>query len=283
MTDSIQMPTIVAFVADLYFSSRIASAAEGLHFRVEWVERAEQLGLPEQGPAGRRFGEHLSGPSGELIRRLSQWQPALLVFDLNNAAIPWREWIELLTTVPATRRIPVLCFGSHREVQALAAARKAGAKAVLARARFVAELPHLLQKYARLPDRAGLERACGDELSASARRGLEAFNRGDFFEAHELLEAAWLEDDSPGRDLYQGMVQLAVAYHHIRRGNFNGAMKMFLRLRQWLEPLPARCRGVEVARLREQADQAQAALQALGEQRIGEFDLSLLQPISYRA
>jgi hypothetical protein len=57
---------------------------------------------------------------------------------------------------------------------------------------------------------------------------------------------------------------------------------MFLRLRQWLDPLPDECRGVNVALLREQALAARAELEALGPDRIGEFDRALMKPVEWQ-
>ncbi len=105
------------------------------------------------------------------------------------------------------------------------------------------------------------------------------FNRAEYFEAHEALEHAWNDESGPGRELYRGLLQIAVAYMQITRGNYNGAIKIFLRARQWLDPLPDQCRGVNVAGLRHDAAAVRAALEALGPERIGEFDMALLKPI----
>jgi hypothetical protein len=89
-------------------------------------------------------------------------------------------------------------------------------------------------------------------------------------------------DTSPGRELYRAILQVAVAYLQIERGNYAGAMKMFLRLRQWIDPLPETCRGVNVAQLRADAWRARETLIALGKDRIGEFDRELFKPVIYR-
>jgi hypothetical protein len=53
-----------------------------------------------------------------------------------------------------------------------------------------------------------------------------AWARGDWFEAHELLEPAWMGTDDPlERDLYQGLIKLAAAYVHRARGNGVGMAK----------------------------------------------------------
>ena len=50
--------------------------------------------------------------------------------------------------------------------------------------------------------------------------GVAAYDRGDFFEAHELLEPAWMGTDEPAeRDLLQGLIKLAAAFVHGVRGN----------------------------------------------------------------
>jgi hypothetical protein len=272
---------IIGFVSDLLFATRIEQAAERLGFQMYWIERLEQIAPPETEPAPRQLGEHLTGPGAELIERLTALHPALILFDLGNPHIPWRQWIALLKSVPATRRYPLIAYGSHVDAETLQAAERAGADAVFPRSRFMAELPALIQQYARRVDYEAIRAACDEPLSPRALHGLELFNRGEFFEAHEALEEAWNEDDTPGRELYRAILQVAVAYLQIERGNYNGALKMFLRLRQWIDPLPERCRGVEVGQLRLDARRAYEQLLALGRSRIAEFDRSLFQAVRY--
>jgi hypothetical protein len=65
-------------------------------------------------------------------------------------------------------------------------------------------------------------------LSDAARwsafnEALEAWERGDFFETHELLEPAWMGTADPmERDLHQGLIKLAAAFVHGVRGNSVG-------------------------------------------------------------
>jgi predicted metal-dependent hydrolase len=68
-------------------------------------------------------------------------------------------------------------------------------------------------------------------LSEAARRvafeaGLAAYARGEHFEAHELLEPAWMgTDDLAERALHQGLIKVAAAYVHAGRGNPPGILK----------------------------------------------------------
>src|ERR1017187_8161908 len=61
--------------------------------------------------------------------------------------------------------------------------------------------------------------------STDLSRGLKLFNRAHFFDAHEELEDAWRESPrgSSLRRHLQGLVQLAVAFHHESRTNLVGA------------------------------------------------------------
>ena len=62
--------------------------------------------------------------------------------------------------------------------------------------------------------------------AAAVAEGLDAYERGDFFEAHELLEPAWMgTDDRAERALLQGLIKLAAAYVHDVRGNPAGMRK----------------------------------------------------------
>jgi hypothetical protein len=276
-----QPPVIIGFVADLIFASHIEDAAEHLGYRMYWIERLDQIASPEAGPQDRQLGEHLTGPGAALIDQVTALHPALIIFDLGNPHIPWRQWVALLKSASASRRYPLICYGSHVDADTLRAAEHAGADAVLPRSRFMSDLPALIRQYARQIDYVALQDTCRRSLSPLAVHGLELFNRGEYFEAHEALEEAWNEDDTPGRELYRAVLQVAVAYLQIERGNYNGALKMFLRLRQWIDPLPDTCRGVDVGRLRSDAHRVYEALLALGRQGIADFDRSLFQPVVY--
>ncbi len=272
---------ILAFVRDLNFEVRIENAAQQNGFQVKVIESAEQIAPPDEEDLGVQIAEHLGGRGAVLLDKITRWHPALIIFDLGNDFIPWEDWIRLISSVPATRRIPILCFGPHVDVEMMQAAKAAGANEVVARSRFVTQLPDLLLKNARNTDWAEMEDVCQDHLSYYAKRGLEEFNRGEYFKAHDSLEKAWIEDESPGRELYRAILQVAVAYYQVQKGNYNGAAKMFLRLRQWIDPLPDFCRGVKVIQLRKEARAVHKALLNLGPERIEEFDQSLLKPVKY--
>jgi predicted metal-dependent hydrolase len=281
MSSETEQLILVAFSNDLFFAPKIEQVARQLGYRLHWIEQAADLGPEEVTPAAPQPGEPMTGRAAALVEKLTQWQPSLLIFDLGSEAIPWRQWLPILKSSPATRRLPALCFGPHVDVDTMQRAKELGADAVVARSRFASALPELIQKYAHIPDHAALADACQQPLSSLALQGLESFNLGRYFEAHEELEHAWNEDKGPGRDLYRAVLQIAVAYLQIERGNYNGAVKMFLRARQWFEPLPPVCRGINLDRLRQDAQHAHQHLIKLGPQQIQSFDRSLFRPVEY--
>ena len=160
-------------------------------------------------------------------------------------------------------------------------ARNIGADLVVARSRFVTAMPDLIIQNIRTWDHEAIAKDCNQPISQLANEGLIAFNNGDYFEAHEHLEDAWNDDASASRDVYKAILQVAVAYLQIERQNYRGAVKMFIRARQWLQPLPNICRGIDIDRLRKDADEIYSMISELGPDRMDHFDFERLQPVSY--
>lgn len=59
--------------------------------------------------------------------------------------------------------------------------------------------------------------------------GVDLFNRREFFDCHEILEAYWKVQEEPEKQLTQGLIQIAVAYYHSLRNNRAGAVKLLNR------------------------------------------------------
>ena len=279
-------PLAVTLISDLFFTVQVEQALGALGYQVQRIERGTDLEPEVEGGLERELpraylGEPLAGRGAVFIRRLAEWQPALIIVELSSTTIPWAEWIAAAKSSPATRRIPVLAFGPHTDLALRETALDAGVDAVVAKSRLVTGLPELIQQYARVFDYAGLQADCSGRPSALALKGMALFNQRQYFEAHEELELAWKEETGPIRELYRGILQVAVAYLQINRRNFRGALKMFLRVRQWLDPLPNACLGVDVARLRADALAARARLEELGPERMAEFDAEGLPPLVF--
>ena len=78
---------------------------------------------------------------------------------------------------------------------------------------------------------------------------IRLFNDQEFFEAHDVLEELWQEFSGPDRPFYQGLIQVAVALEHLRRGNTKGARGVLSSARRHLEPFLPVHRGFDVETL----------------------------------
>jgi len=85
------------------------------------------------------------------------------------------------------------------------------------------------------------------------RRGVEEFNRREFFAAHETLEEIWLKAPEPEKTFLQGVIQVASAFHHYLKGNHAGAEPLLRRGLEKLEKSPDGYAGIDVQRLRKKA------------------------------
>jgi uncharacterized protein len=123
--------------------------------------------------------------------------------------------------------------------------------------------------------------SCDGVLHQKAIEGMRLFNEGNFFDAHEELEIAWKEETGEVRDLYRGILQVAVTYLHITRGNYNGAVKVYERSLKWMQGWNDVCRGINVKKFRSDAEAVMREVERLGKGVIGNFDVSLFKPIHW--
>lgn len=101
---------------------------------------------------------------------------------------------------------------------------------------------------------------------------MEDFNRGDWFESHEILEELWSGEQGELRDFYQGIIQVGAALHHWRKGNFGGAVRLLETGAGSLRRARPVCQGVDTADLAYAADRLREELQTLGPGRMTELD-----------
>jgi hypothetical protein len=80
-------------------------------------------------------------------------------------------------------------------------------------------------------------------------KGLEAFNTGRFYEAHELWEEVWLETPNPDKKFLQGLIQVAAAFHHFSRANLRGTRNLLRAGLLKLDCFPGVHGGLEIAPL----------------------------------
>lgn len=243
--------------------SWVTSAADALReagFQVQWY------------PA-------LDGAQGvAYLNTLIDAVAALILVDGTRA--DWQSWLKASKNSQATRRIPALVVADDPEVER--AAPLAGASDVLAPDEITGLLAAKARQVARIidPDVAGeMECQCGERLPPLAVEAVAMFNAGEYYLQHDLFEEQWMAEAGPVRELYRAVLQVGVAYYHITRGNYRGAVKMLRRSVQWFAMLPDVCQGVNVKQLREDAGRVRLTLEDMKPSEIASFDRTLLKPV----
>ncbi|MCB0075629.1 MAG: DUF309 domain-containing protein, partial [Caldilineaceae bacterium] len=128
-----------------------------------------------------------------------------------------------LLLVQMAKQCGARVIGTVSTEEKAALARAAGADHAWARSKMTADLVDVVKRHVSPPVR--YPTGWDDRLSAKAQQGVHEFNRGEFFEQHELFEEAWLEEPRPIREMYQGILQVGVAFYLIEQDNWAGAVK----------------------------------------------------------
>jgi len=246
-------PAVVCLEPDLFFATRLHDVV---------VQCGGQAVLVETPDA--------------FIAAVDRHFPVLALVDLATPG-DWATAITRCKVRPHTSQTPIIAFGSHVEVETLKAARKAGADHAWARSKLMDEVVAVVDRHLHPP--VTYPEGWGAPLSPLAREGIEEFNRGEYFEQHELLEQAWLAEPRPIREMYQGLLQVGVAFLQIERNNWPGAIKMFRRGLPRLRTLPPICQGVEIAAFRTAAEAVHREVTARGAEHLHEFDRARLPKI----
>ena len=76
--------------------------------------------------------------------------------------------------------------------------------------------------------------------------GIVLFNRGDFFEAHEVWEDVWLETVGHERLLLQGLIQIAAGYLKAESGNHGATIKLLSKGSNLVRQFLPRALGLEL-------------------------------------
>jgi predicted metal-dependent hydrolase len=106
-----------------------------------------------------------------------------------------------------------------------------------------------------------------EERERLFREGIDLFNQGRFFAAHEVWEEIWRSTTPEPKGLFQGLIQVAAALHqHLDLKRAEGPRRTLAKARRNLEPFAPEALGIDVAGLLEQVGRWEGWL----EQREGE-------------
>lgn len=87
-------------------------------------------------------------------------------------------------------------------------------------------------------------------MRAGLTRGIELFNSGRYWDAHEAWEAEWMPDrKGPDAGFYKGLIQVAAGCLHYSRHNRRGAVNKWRSGADYLRPYLPEHQGVRLAPL----------------------------------
>ncbi|MCC6580489.1 MAG: DUF309 domain-containing protein [Phycisphaeraceae bacterium] len=104
-----------------------------------------------------------------------------------------------------------------------------------------------------------------DEEDRLFFEGVELFNAGQYFEAHEVWEDVWVMASGSLKLFYQGLIQCAVTLEHVRRGNPRGVRSVWETCQTKFIGQPSVVRGIDIAAMLTDMRQAIAPILALPE------------------
>lgn len=100
----------------------------------------------------------------------------------------------------------------------------------------------------------------------SLERGLELFNAGRYWDAHEAWEEAWMPDRrGPDGGFYKGLIQIAAGCLHYGRRNRRGTVNKWRSGANYLRPYLPVHHGLDLAALVAAIDVNLAAVEATTE------------------
>ena len=112
--------------------------------------------------------------------------------------------------------------------------------------------------------------------------GVRLFNSGKFWNSHEAWEQVWMRHTEDERLFFQGVIQLAAAYHHlVVKRNFRGLMNNFDKAYQKLVLFQPEYLGVLVTPLMKFIEEGKKEAERVGSQALEKFNYNLIQKLQF--
>ena len=112
-----------------------------------------------------------------------------------------------------------------------------------------------------------------DEMSELFKRGLDEYDKGDYFEAHEAWEDLWSDYNFPDRKFVQGLIQLSVSFVHLGNGNLTGAKNLLKKCQQKFDDYNGIHRKINLSDLKSSIEAVEIVYSELNDCRDFDWDL----------
>lgn len=96
------------------------------------------------------------------------------------------------------------------------------------------------------------------------QEGIDLFNRGEFYDCHEVLEEVWTPTEQPDRWFLQSLIHFAVGFYHHRNRNFVGATRQLRKGIKKIQGYLPEWDGVDTAAIERAAKECLAVIEAGG-------------------
>lgn len=93
-------------------------------------------------------------------------------------------------------------------------------------------------------------------------RGIDLFNKQEFFECHEVLEELWTFSQQPDRWFLQALIHFAVGFYHDGRNNPNGAKRQLRKGLRKIQGYLPEWDGVETGKIAQAVEQKLREIEA---------------------
>ena len=97
------------------------------------------------------------------------------------------------------------------------------------------------------------------------RQGIELFNRGEFYDCHEVLEEVWTPTKQPERWFLQSLILFAVGFYHHQRDNKIGAVHQLAKGLRKIQGYLPEWGGVRTAAIEHEARRCLGVIEAGGQ------------------
>lgn len=108
-------------------------------------------------------------------------------------------------------------------------------------------------------------------LDIVLQKSVLLFNHHLFFEVHEVLEPQWMQEQGEVKKFLQGLIQIAVAFYHLGRGNLAGTRSLLHEGLLKISPHSPACLGVELRDFIAGLEQCQQVISGLSPETCKQF------------
>ena len=110
-------------------------------------------------------------------------------------------------------------------------------------------------------------------MSELFQKGLDEYDKGDYFEAHEAWEDLWSDYNFPDRKFVQGLIQLSVSFVHLGNGNLTGAKNLLKKCQQKFDDYNGIHRKINLSDLKSSIEAVEIVYSELTDCRDFDWDL----------